>query len=155
MSELNTTEQAMLWGVIVVAFISLAYAYWLWRDTMRRDKGTPRMQEIWYAIKKGANAYLRQQLRTIMPVLIVLTVALFLSVYVVKPTEEAERLYGDNAQIVIAIGRTIAFILGASFSTLVGQLGMRVAIEGNIRVSSEAVKNQYNGGNLHILFSKC
>jgi K(+)-stimulated pyrophosphate-energized sodium pump len=145
MSELNTTEQAMLGGVIVVAFISLAYAYWLWRDTMRRDKGTPRMQEIWNAIKKGANAYLRQQLRTIMPVLIVLTVALFLSVYVVKPTEEAERLYGDNAQIVIAIGRTIAFILGASFSTLVGQLGMRVAIEGNIRVSAEAVKNRYHG----------
>jgi K(+)-stimulated pyrophosphate-energized sodium pump len=145
MSELNTSEQAMLWGVIVVAFISLAYAYWLWRDTMRRDKGTPRMQEIWNAIKKGANAYLRQQLRTIMPVLIVLTVALFLSVYVVKPTEEAERLYGDNAQIVIAVGRTIAFILGASFSTLVGQLGMRVAIEGNIRVSSEAVKNRYHG----------
>jgi K(+)-stimulated pyrophosphate-energized sodium pump len=145
MSELNTSEQAMLWGVIVVAFISLAYAYWLWRDTMRRDKGSPRMQEIWNAIKKGANAYLRQQLRTIMPVLIILTVALFLSVYVVKPTEEAERLYGDNAQIVIAIGRTIAFILGASFSTLVGQLGMRVAIEGNIRVSSEAVKNRYHG----------
>jgi K(+)-stimulated pyrophosphate-energized sodium pump len=145
MSELNTSEQAMLWGVIVVAFISLAYAYWLWRDTMRRDKGTQEMQEIWNAIKKGANAYLRQQLRTIMPVLIVLTVALFLSVYVVKPSEEAERLYGDNAQIVIAIGRTVAFILGASFSTLVGQLGMRVAIEGNIRVAAEAVKNRYHG----------
>jgi K(+)-stimulated pyrophosphate-energized sodium pump len=145
MSELTGTEQAMLWGVIVVAFISLAYAYWLWRDTMRRDKGTPKMQEIWNAIKTGANAYLRQQLRTIFPVLIVLAVALFLSVYVVKPSEEAERLYGDDAQIIIAIGRTIAFVLGASFSTLVGQLGMRVAIEGNIRVSSEAVKGRYHG----------
>ena len=100
MRELSGLEQSLLWGVIVVAFISLAYAYWLWRDTMRRDKGTPKMQEIWNAIKTGANAYLRQQLRTIFPVLIVLTVALFLSVYVVKPTEEAERLYGDNAQIV-------------------------------------------------------
>jgi K(+)-stimulated pyrophosphate-energized sodium pump len=135
----------MLWGVIVVAFISLVYAYWLWRDTMRRDKGTAKMQQIWQAIKTGADAYLRRQLRTILPVLVVLTVALFLSVYVVRPTEEAERLYRENAQIVIAIGRTVAFILGASFSTLVGQLGMRVAIEGNIRVSAEAVKNNYNG----------
>lgn len=135
----------MLWGVIAVAFISLVYAYWLWRDTVRRDKGTPKMQEIWEAIKTGANVYLGQQLRTILPVLIVLTIALFLSVYVVRPTEEAERLYGENAQIVIAIGRSIAFILGASFSTLVGQLGMRVAIEGNIRVSAEAVKDNYNG----------
>jgi K(+)-stimulated pyrophosphate-energized sodium pump len=74
-----------------------------------------------------------------------LTIALFLSVYVVKPSEEAERLYGNNAQIIIAIGRTVAFILGASFSTIVGQLGMRVAIEGNIRVASEAVRNNYNG----------
>jgi len=145
MNELNSTEQAMLSGVIVVAFVSLAYAYWLWRDTVKRDKGSPRMQEIWSAIKTGANAYLRRQLRTILPVLGVLTVALFLSVYVVRPTEEAERLYGENAKIVIAIGRTIAFILGASFSTLVGQLGMRVAIEGNIRVSAEAVKNRYHG----------
>ena len=106
MSELSSSEQAMLWGVIVVAFISLAYAYWLWRDTMRRDKGTPKMQEIWLAIKAGAEAYLRQQLRSILPVLVVLAVVLFLSVYVVPPTEEAERLFGDDATIVIAIGRT-------------------------------------------------
>ena len=145
MNELNPTEQSLLWGVIVVAFVSLAYAYWLWRDTMRRDKGTPKMQEIWKAIKTGANAYLNQQLRTILPLLVVLAVVLFLSVYVVKPTQQAQERYGDNAQIVIAIGRTIAFILGASFSTLVGQLGMRVAIEGNIRVSAEAVKNRYHG----------
>lgn len=145
MSELSSSERAMLWGVIVVAFISLGYAYWLWRDTMRRHKGSPKMQDIWRAIKTGAHAYLGQQLRTILPVLAVLTVALFLSVYIVTPTEEAERLYGDNAQIVIAVGRTVAFILGASFSLLVGQIGMRVAIEGNIRVASEAVRGSYNG----------
>jgi K(+)-stimulated pyrophosphate-energized sodium pump len=145
MSELSSNEQIMMLGVIAVAFISLAYAYWLWRDTIRRDKGSPEMQEIWLAIKVGAEAYLRQQLRSILPVLAVLTVILFLSVYIVPPTEEAERLFGDNATIVVAIGRTVAFILGASFSTLVGQLGMRVAIEGNIRVASEAVKGNYNG----------
>jgi K(+)-stimulated pyrophosphate-energized sodium pump len=145
MTELSAFENTVLWGVIVVAFVSLGYAYWLWRDTVRRDRGTPEMQAIWRAIKTGANAYLNRQLRSIMPVLIILTVALFLSVYVVKPTVEAERLYGNNAQIIIAIGRTVAFILGASFSTLVGQLGMRVAIEGNIRVSAEALKNRYHG----------
>jgi K(+)-stimulated pyrophosphate-energized sodium pump len=145
MSELSSNEQIMMLGVIVVAFISLAYAYWLWRDTIQRDKGTPEMQEIWLAIKVGAEAYLRQQLRSILPVLAVLTVVLFLSVYIVPPTKEAERLFGDNATIVVAVGRTVAFILGASFSTLVGQLGMRVAIEGNIRVASEAVKGSYNG----------
>jgi K(+)-stimulated pyrophosphate-energized sodium pump len=145
MSDLSSFEQAMLFGVIIVAFISLGYAYWLWRDTVRRDKGTPAMQEIWLAIKSGAEAYLNQQLRAILPVYIVLAVLLFLSVLVVKPTEEAERLFGDNAQLVVGIGRSIAFILGALFSTIVGQLGMRVAIEGNIRVAAEALRGSYNG----------
>jgi K(+)-stimulated pyrophosphate-energized sodium pump len=145
MSELDNSEQVMLIGVIIVAFISLAYAYWLWRDTVRRDKGTREMQEIWLAIKAGAGAYLNQQLRAILPVYVVLAVLLFLSVLVVKPSEEAERLFGDNAQLMIGIGRSVAFILGALFSTLVGQLGMRVAIEGNIRVAAEALRGDYNG----------
>jgi K(+)-stimulated pyrophosphate-energized sodium pump len=145
MSQLNSNEQAMLLGVIIVALTSLAYAYWLWRDTMRHDKGTPEMQEIWLAIKVGAGAYLRQQLRSILPVLAVLAVVLFLSVYIVPPSEEAARLFGDDATIAVAVGRTFAFILGASFSTLVGQLGMRVAIEGNIRVAAEALRGSYTG----------
>jgi len=144
MRELNATEQTMIWGVVVVAFISLAYAWWLWRDTLRRDKGTKKMLVVWQAIKSGAEAYLGQQLRTMWPILFVLTAAIFLSVYVVPPTEEADRLYGENARLIIGIGRTVAFILGASFSTMVGQLGMRVAIEGNIRVASAASRDNYN-----------
>ncbi len=144
MTELSATEQGMLWGVIVVALISLIYAYWLWRDTLKRDKGTEKMQQVWRAIKTGAEGYLRRQLRTMVIVLICLTVILFLSVYVVPPSKEAVERFGQNAVIVVAIGRTIAFIIGASFSTLVGQLGMRVAIEGNIRVAAEAVREDYN-----------
>ena len=40
--------------------------------------------------------------------------------------------------MVIAIGRTIAFIVGASFSLMVGQLGMRMAIQANVRAASAA-----------------
>ena len=148
MSELSALEQSMLWGVIVVAFISLLYAYWLWRDTLRRDKGTPEMLRVWEAIKTGANAYLRQQLRTILPILVLLAVVLFFSVYVVRPTEQALEMFeGDvgSAQLWIGVGRMVAFIVGATFSTLVGQLGMRVAIEGNIRVAAQAAQNNYNG----------
>ena len=147
MSELSAFEQSMLWGVIVVALISLLYAYWLWRDTVRRDKGTPEMQKVWLAIKTGANAYLNKQLRTILPVLALLAVVLFFSVYVVQPTEQALEMFeGDTAaaQLWIGVGRTLAFIVGASFSLIVGQLGMRVAIEGNIRVAAQAALNNYN-----------
>ncbi len=146
MAELNGLEQGMLWGVIVVAFISLLYAYWLWRDTLRRDKGTEAMQKVWRAIKTGAEAYLRRQLRTMLPVLGLLAVALFFSVYVVKPSQEAMAMFGTEqaARLWIGIGRGLAFVVGASFSTLVGQLGMRVAIEGNIRVAAEAARENYN-----------
>jgi K(+)-stimulated pyrophosphate-energized sodium pump len=147
MAELSGLEQGMLWGVIVVAFISLAYAYWLWRDTLRHEKGGPEMQQVWEAIKTGANAYLQRQLRTILPILVLLAVLLFFSVYVVRPTEQAMEMFGNEqaARLWIGIGRMLAFVAGASFSTLVGQLGMRVAIEGNIRVAAQAVKGNYNG----------
>jgi len=148
MSELGSFEQSMLWGVIVVAFIALAYAYWLWRDTIRRDKGSKEMQKVWLAIKEGANAYLQQQLRTMLPVLGLLAVVLFFSVYVVVPSEQAMDLFNGDAraaQLGMGIGRSGAFILGAVFSMIVGQLGMRVAVEGNIRVAAEAVRGNYNG----------
>ena len=145
MNELIPIEQTMLWGVMIVAFISLIYAFWLWKDTIARDKGTQKMQDVWLAIKAGAEGYLRKQLRTIAFVVVALTVIIFLSVYVVPPSPEAVDRFGKNALVIIAIGRTLAFILGASFSTIVGQLGMRVAIEGNIRVAAEAVREDYNG----------
>ena len=138
MSALNSTEQAMLWGVIVVAFIAwltlLAVARY-----MRRDKGSESMQVVWNAIKTGANAYLGQQLKTILPFLVVLAVLLFFSVYVVQPSADGLAMFGNDesaARLWIGIGRALAFILGATFSLLVGQLGMRVAIEGNIRVTA-------------------
>ena len=148
MAALSTLEQSMLIGVIVVAFISLLYAYWLWRDTLRRDKGTLEMQKVWNAIKTGANAYLQRQLRTILPILALLAIALFFSVYVVKPTAQALETFGGDeaaARLWIGIGRSVAFIVGAAFSLTVGQLGMRVAIEGNIRVAAMAVRENYNG----------
>lgn len=43
------------------------------------------MQEVWGAIKSGANAYLTKQFWSILPLIGVLTIALFLSVYVVPP----------------------------------------------------------------------
>ncbi|NMC14504.1 MAG: sodium-translocating pyrophosphatase [Chloroflexi bacterium] len=136
---LNLFEQWAIVGVLITAFISLGYAWLLRGKVLTKDKGTEKMQEVWNAIRIGADSYLNRQLRTILPLIAVLTIALFLSVYVVPPSVEAVEEFGEQtAQITIAIGRTIAFIMGASFSLLVGQLGMRMAIQANVRAASAA-----------------
>ncbi len=135
---LNSFEQIAIVAVVVTAFISLLYA-WLLRGTvLKKDKGTEKMQEVWNAIRVGADSYLSSQLKTILPAIGLLGVALFLSVYVVPPSAEALEEFPQNTTIIIAVGRTIAFVLGASFSLIVGQLGMRMAIQASVRASSAA-----------------
>ncbi|MGD1009624.1 MAG: sodium-translocating pyrophosphatase [Candidatus Aminicenantales bacterium] len=136
---LNSFEQIAIVGVLCTAFFSLFYAWMLRKVVLKKDKGTEKMQEVWNAIRIGADSYLSRQLKRILPVIGILTVALFLSVYIVPASREAVREFGEkNAQIIVAIGRTIAFIMGASFSLLVGQLGMRMAIQANVRAASAA-----------------
>jgi K(+)-stimulated pyrophosphate-energized sodium pump len=136
---LNNFEQIMVIAVVVTAFISLLYAWLLRGNVLNKDKGTPKMQEVWNAIRIGADSYLQGQFRTILPVIGILCVALFLSVYVVPPSLEAVEEFGEKSALTaISIGRTVAFILGASFSLAVGQLGMRMAIQASVRAASAA-----------------
>ena len=133
---LNDFEQMAILFVIVTAIVSLIYAWWLRGLVMKKDKGTEAMQKVWDAIRIGADSYLNRQLKTILPAIALLAVALFFSVYIVPPSREALHEFPNNTQIIIAVGRTAAFILGATFSMLVGQLGMRMAIQANVRVAS-------------------
>ncbi|GAP18138.1 sodium-translocating pyrophosphatase [Levilinea saccharolytica] len=135
---LNNFEQIAIVGVMITAFVSLLYA-WLLRGTvLNKDKGTEKMQEVWNAIRVGADSYLNRQFKTILPAILLLTVALFLSVYIVPPTVEAVEEFPENTTFIIAVGRTVAFVMGAFFSLLVGQLGMRMAIQANVRAASAA-----------------
>jgi K(+)-stimulated pyrophosphate-energized sodium pump len=165
---LSNFEQVAIIGVMITALISLVYAWLLRGKVMKKDKGTPKMQEVWNAIRIGAESYLNRQLRTILPLILILTVALFFSVYIVPPTLEAREWHcifrqgvpaTDEAvlkacaegvtkenkpteynEIVLIIGvaRMVAFVMGASFSLTVGQLGMRMAIQANVRAASAA-----------------
>ena len=136
-------EALVPWAIIGIAIISLLYAWWLRGGVLKKDKGTAKMQEVWNSIRVGADAYLNRQLRTILPLIAVLAIALFFSVYVVQPTSEATEVFGKNAQLIIAVGRMLAFVLGASFSLIVGQYGMRMAVQANVRVAS-ASRRSFN-----------
>jgi K(+)-stimulated pyrophosphate-energized sodium pump len=136
-------EALVPWAIIGIAIISLLYAWWLRGGVLKKDKGSEKMQEVWNAIRVGADAYLNRQLRTILPLIGLLAVALFFTVYVVKPTAEATEVFGPNAQLIVAVGRMLAFVLGASFSLIVGQYGMRMAVQANVRVAS-ASRRSFN-----------
>jgi K(+)-stimulated pyrophosphate-energized sodium pump len=144
MSDLNQFEQIAIYTVLGVAILGLGYAVFLRAQILREDKGTAKMQEVWGWIKDGANAYLGRQLRSILPLIGVLTIALFLSVYIVPPTAEAKEHFAgmpeSQVTLIIAFARAIAFIMGASFSLTVGQIGMRMAVEANVRVAAESRK---------------
>ena len=196
MQGIEPYEQVMILIVLGSAFLALAYAAWLARNTLSADKGSEIMQRISAFIRDGANAYLRTQFRRIAVMILILTVAMFFSVIIVQPTGEANELFCpvevENAYAVtlaanttltveeallaleaegatpkmvatqngfddfrpervaadpelvecqsavwgVAIGRAIAFILGASFSATVGFLGMNMAVQGNVRVAA-------------------
>ena len=117
------------------------------------------MQAVWKKIKEGLDAYLGRQLKSSLPMMAVLTIALFFSVYIVEPTPEAlerfRNLSSSQTRLVIGFGRAIAFVMGAGFSTIVGQVGMRMAVQGNVRVVSaaresfgEALRIAYRAGTI-------
>src|SRR3990172_2938424 len=139
---LTSFESVAIWVVLIVAILGLGYALLLRSQILREDKGTEKMQQVWSAIREGADAYLGRQLRSILPLIVVLTVALFFSVYIVPPSPEArERFAGmseDQIRLIVGLARAVAFVMGASFSLTVGQLGMRMAVQGNVRVASAA-----------------
>jgi K(+)-stimulated pyrophosphate-energized sodium pump len=161
MSQLNLQpfELYSLWVVFGIAIMGLAYALLLRTQIMSKDKGDAKMLEVWNAIREGADAYLGRQLKTILPLIVVLAGVLFLSVYVVPPSAEAAARFpgSTDAQLkmYIGLGRMIAFIMGAFFSLVVGQFGMRMAVQGNVRVAaaartsfSEALKIAYRSGTI-------
>ena len=159
MHGLTTLEAIAIWAVFGIAILGLLYAIFLRSQIMREDKGTEKMQEVWNAIRDGADAYLRRQLKSILPLIAILTIALFFSVYIVPPSPEAIDRFPsmDDAQLrlIIGLARAIAFVMGSGFSLTVGQIGMRMAVQGNVRVASasrrsfgDALRIAYRAGTI-------
>ncbi len=156
MSHMGLTpgEVLALWTVLGIAVIGLLYAAFLARQILSKDKGTREMQLVWQDIRAGARAYLHTQFRSLLPLMGILFLLLGLSVLVVPVSPEAVETFCSvpaglsrqalmahacsSAKWWIAAGRAFSFLLGASFSFLVGYLGMTMAVEGNVRVASAA-----------------
>ncbi len=144
--DIEVFEQVMIFIVLAIAGVALAYAMWLRNYILSADKGNVEMQRIWGYIRDGANAYLRTQLRTVAILIGLLTIAMFLSVFAAKPTPESNEYFNNNedkARIVIAVARALAFVMGSTFSAMVGFFGMNMAVQGNVRVAAAAERGGY------------
>ncbi len=111
--------------VIAISILALLFAGWLTRYILKKDTGTPAMQEISNAIKIGAEAFIKRQYTTIGILSIVLSIVIFFIYYAI-----GQRDLGWKT--------SIAFLFGAFSSILAGIVGMLVSIRTNIRTSSAA-----------------
>ena len=93
MRALDGLENGLIYAVLGIAVMGLAYAVLLARQILAEPKGSAKMQEVWNYIRTGANAYLRSQFKIILVLVGVLVVVLFFSVYVVNPTPYAIEHY--------------------------------------------------------------
>ena len=118
--------------VLLAAFVALGFgAYW-WQKTVAQDPGSERMQGVATAIQEGAMAYLARQVKTMIPLVIIIGLGLFF-------------LYrAQYESLVLGSGVAIAFILGVTASYLAGYVGMGVAVRGNVRVANAALSSFKN-----------
>ncbi|HXU22545.1 MAG TPA: sodium/proton-translocating pyrophosphatase, partial [Tepidiformaceae bacterium] len=106
--------------------VAILYSIWLAYDVLRRDKGTPEMQEVAGTILEGANAFLSRQYRTIAMLAVVTAVVVGVIVGVFK----------GNADTGVLTG--VSFIVGSFASGLSGYIGMSIAVRANGRTASAA-----------------
>jgi len=111
--------------VFAISIIAILFAYWLAKDVMRRDTGTPGMQTISDAIKEGAEVFVKRQYSTIG--WLSLAVAVLLA-----------GVYAYTGKYELAIKTSVGFILGALCSAIAGIVGMAIAVRSNIRTASAA-----------------
>lgn len=128
-------EKLGLLGCLAVAVGGLVYAARLMKEVYAADTGTPAMQKVALAVREGANAYLRRQF-TVVGVLIVLLTGVIIAAK--WPWEAEPGMHSLDELKTIAVGRGVAFLMGALFSAAVGFTGMRLATAGNLRVAAAA-----------------
>ena len=116
---------------LIFMFIKMAWV-------KKQAPGNEKMQTISKAIKEGALAFLSAEYKLLAGFVVIASIALFAISYFVPTTH----------WIII-----VAFIFGAIFSALAGNIGMRIATEANARTAEaaktslpQALKVSFGGG---------
>lgn len=131
-------ESNMIYVPMVLAIVGLLFMFVKMSWVKKQAAGNDKMQSISKAIKEGALAFLGAEYRLLFIFVIIASGALFGISQVVETT---------------SIMIIPAFIIGAVFSALAGNVGMRIATEANARTAEaaktslpQALKVSFGGG---------
>ena len=125
----------LFWLGVVGALIALLFAYSQAKRVKKFSEGTSTMQKIAAAIRKGANAYLKRQYKTVAIIFAVIAVVLALLAYV--PWINGAGLVNKFVPF--------AFVTGGFYSCLAGFVGMRIATTANARTANAASESLNRG----------
>ena len=128
----------MIYMPIVMALVGLAYMMVKKSWVMKQDAGDGKMKEISNHIYEGALAFLKAEYRLLTLFVIGVSILLFIVSTIVPSTH----------WLIV-----IAFIVGALFSALAGNMGMKIATKTNVRTTQaartslpNALKVSFGGG---------
>ena len=132
-------ESMMIYVPIVMALIGLAFMAIKRSWVLKQDAGDGKMKEISDYIYEGALAFLKAEYRLLAIFVVVASLALAGITF----------LPGVKTHLLIVI----AFIFGAFFSALAGNMGMKIATKTNVRTTQaartslpQALKVSFGGG---------
>ncbi len=115
----------IMYLALIGAIIALVFAAVTASGVMKKGEGGDKIKKIAGAIKKGANAYLKRQYKSVAIFFVIVTVLLFIMVG-----------FGYLSFFV-----PIAFLVGGVFSAMAGFIGMKIATAANSRTVNGAMKS--------------
>lgn len=131
-------ESFMIWMPIVLALLGLAFMWAKRSWVLKQDAGDGKMADIADHIYEGALAFLKAEYRLLTFFVIGASIVLAIISFIVPTTH-----------ILIVV----AFIFGAIFSALAGNMGMKIATKSNVRTTQaarsslpQALKVSFGGG---------
>ena len=116
-------ESIAIYLPIILSLVGLLYMVVKKAQVMKQDAGDGKMKEISDHIYEGALAFLKAEYRLLTIFVIGASVLLAFIAYVVPTTH----------YLII-----VAFIIGAIFSALAGNMGMKIATKSNVRTTQAA-----------------
>jgi len=125
--------------IMLIAVLTLAFAYFLYTKIMQQSPGTKKMQQLSDAIREGAIAFLKRQYQILAVVILIITIV------IVATLDDKNTFLNEGLAI------AISFVFGAMCSVLAGVIGMRTATHSNVRTTNAARKGMFPA--LNVAFS--